>query len=230
MTLALLGFLAFAAASESTPAPTQSAYIYRTPDGIDHYVGSEDDIPEAYRKVSRRIELTGVPLNTDIAKGWNHEITHEPPPPAIGKPTDITARAPPPRSKKEPESDLPGPTTYALFAAILLCLFPALLIGWLRAPRKRVPVLALAIADLALGLGVGLYATHELRPANANDLIDLNPLHAWDNARKMRDQVNATEAAREKQVQEMDAAKSPAKPGPQAPKAKPSTPAPIKQP
>jgi hypothetical protein len=216
MTLALFGFLALT----TTPAPAQTAYSYRAADGIDHYVGSEDDIPEAYRKVARRIELSGVPLNSDLAKSW-HGNAVPPPAEAAGKPSDIELRAPPP-PKAETDGDGPNPTTYAVIAAILLCLFPALLLGWLRAPRQRVPMLALALADLALGLGIGLYAARQLRPTNASDLVDLNPLHALDNARSMRDRVNAKEAAQEKQTQEMLGEKG-------APK--PKAPAqPIKQP
>jgi hypothetical protein len=211
MTLALLGFLAFTAGQ----APTQTAYTYRTPDGVDHYVGSEDDIPEAYRKASRKIELTGVPLNNDLAKGWKHDTAAEPPRAVPGKPTDITLTLHP-TPKKEEDSDLAGPKTYAVVAAILLCLFPALLIGWLRAPRQRIPILALAIGDLVLGLGIGLYATRELRPENATD-VDLNPLHALDNARKLHEQVDAAEAVRQKRMEQLDANKPPAKPSPTAP-------------
>ena len=224
MTLALLGLLALA--TTPNPTPLQAAYTYRTPDGVDHYVGSADDIPAAYRAAARRIELTGVPLNDEMAKGWNHDTTHDSPAPVLGKSTDITLLPPPP-PKKEPENGMPGPTTYAVVAAILLCLFPALLLGWLRAPRKRVPILALAIADLALGLGVALYSARQMRPDNASDLVDLNPLHAWDNARKVRDLVKAADAERERQLQEMDKASPTA--GPSAPK--PAAPnQPIKQP
>jgi hypothetical protein len=92
-----------------------------------------------------------------------------------------------------------------------------LLIGWLRAPRRRVPTLALAIADLALGLGISLYATRQMKPTNASDLVDLNPLHAIDNARKARDQANAAQTAQEKETQEMLGEKASPKVGPAAP-------------
>jgi hypothetical protein len=210
MTLALLGVLALAA----TPARTPTAFTYRTPDGIDHYVGSEDDVPEAYRKVDRRIELSGVPLNSDLAKGWHGSAQPEPHAPK-GKSTDIELRPPPPG--KDADSDLPSPTIYAIVGAILLCVFPMLLIGWLRAPRRRVPTLALAIADLALGLGISLYATRQMKPTNASDLVDLNPLHAIDNARKARDQANAAQTAQEKETQEMLGEKASPKVGPAAP-------------
>jgi hypothetical protein len=211
MTLALLGFLAFAAGQ----APTPSAFTYRTPDGVDHYVGSQDDIPEAYRGASRKIALTGVPLNSDLAKGWKHDTAAEPPHTVPGKSSDITLTMRPP-PKKEEDTELIGPKEYAALAALLLCLFPALLIGWLRAPRQRIPILALAIADLVLGLGVGLYATRELRPENATD-VDLNPLHALDNARKLHEQVDAAEAVRQKRMEGLEADKPPAKASPTAP-------------
>jgi hypothetical protein len=105
---------------------------------------------------------------------------------------------------------------------VLLCLFPALLLAWLRAPRRRLAVLAAAIADLGLGLGIGLYATHQLRPADATD-VDLNPFHAIDNARKMRDQVNARTVSQEKQTEQILGERSTPKPKAAAPSA-PSVP------
>ena len=219
MTLVLVGFLAFAVGQ----APAQSAYTYRTPDGVDHYVGAEEDIPEAYRTSSRKIELTGLPLNTDLAKGWKHDTAAEAPRAVPGKSGDITLTSRPPPPKKEEDTDLISPQDYAVVAAILLCLFPALLIGWLRAPRQRIPILALAIADLVLGLGVGLYATRELGPESAPD-VDLNPLHALDNARKLHEQMDAAEAVRQKRMEEANG-KKPVKPGTSAPGPTPPRPA-----
>lgn len=182
---------------------SSAAYTYRTPDGIDHYVGNEQDIPPAYRRASRKIVLTGVPLNSDLAKNWHQGEGL--PRVGKGKPTDITLDAPPATAAKEQPATvggMPGPTVLAVVAALLLLAFPALLVSWIRAPERR-RRLAFAILDLAVGMGLGFYATMNRRQLEPGEIADLNPVHALDNAQKAHDQVKATEAAQEQQTQEL---------------------------
>jgi hypothetical protein len=190
-----------------------AAYTYRTPDGIDHYVGNEQDIPPAYRRASHKIVLTGVPLNSDLAKNWHQGEGL--PAGAKGKATDITLdapRAPAPKEQPNAAGGMSGPTAVAIVAAILLLLFPMLLLSWIRAPERR-RTLVFAIVDLAIGLGLGFYATVNRRQLDPGEIADLNPVHAIENAQKARDQVKATEAAQEKQTQEiLGEPVSPAKP------------------
>ncbi len=166
MTLALLGCLLLAA----EPAPPPTAYTYRTPDGIVHYVGSEDDVPEAYRKVAKRIELTGVPHMGELDKGTATGLKDEP---AQHEQQDSSTRV------------------YEILTAILLLLLPVLLLVWLRAPRQRVPILALAIVDLGLGIYFGL----QIRPGRAWAPAGNDSIRVVGHTPKSRDRVKANQVA-----------------------------------
>jgi hypothetical protein len=150
MTLALLCGLVLAA----TPAPSgpPTAYSYQTPDGVVHYVGSEDDVPEAYRTSAKRIELTGIPKDSDFNKGWVAATGPDGQPPA----------GPTPPSDQEAD--------HRFLLALLFCLLPALLIGWLRWRRFGVAILAIAIADLGLCgyFGVQLWSGRARVPVGAD--------------------------------------------------------------
>lgn len=155
--------LALAACASLSLAAGQAAYSFRDAAGVEHYVGSEDDIPPAFRQSARRIDL-GSPSEPATPGGWQTF-----PAPAPSKPTPAPVLPQPLRSP------LASPTGYALASGLLLCLFPAFLLAWLRAPRQRRVYLAAATASLVAGLSLGLYATRKLRPPDARDLVNLKP-------------------------------------------------------
>jgi hypothetical protein len=141
-----------------------AAYSFKDAQGIEHYVGSEDDIPPAYRPQARRIDLSGQPAEAPRPGGW-----HTFPAPAPVR------KQPPNRPPVPPREALRNPTIFALAGGLLLCLFPGFLLAWLRAPHRRRIYLAAATASLVAGLSLGLYATRQLRPKDAHDLVELKP-------------------------------------------------------
>ncbi len=53
-----------------------SLWSYRTPDGIEHYVESEVDVPAPFRRAARPVDLSGVSLNRNLEKGFEN-AAHE---------------------------------------------------------------------------------------------------------------------------------------------------------
>ena len=50
---------------------------YRTPDGVEHFVGSLADVPPAYRRVSRSVDLSGAPLNFQLERDLEDQSRRE---------------------------------------------------------------------------------------------------------------------------------------------------------
>ncbi len=48
------------------------AYEYRTPDGVDHFVGDLSDVPATDRARARPVDVSGVPLNRQAEEGIEH--------------------------------------------------------------------------------------------------------------------------------------------------------------
>ncbi|HUB09786.1 MAG TPA: hypothetical protein VMB50_22480 [Myxococcales bacterium] len=207
MTLAWLATLVLAAAPGVGPPAT--AYSYRTPDGIVHYVGSEDDVPETYRQAARRIDLTGVPPGGDLAEGRR----------AATGPVAKAATEAPPVAAHDRDHGL-SPRVDEILLACLLCLLPVLLFIWLRSPRKRLAVLALAMVDLGLGIYVGF----PLRPGHSPGPVSGSPVRGNGQATRVRERLKTNQTVHRRQPQPILGQSTPAPgpaPAPQVPTAAP---------
>ena len=148
--LALVGLVALPASSV--------VFSYRTRDGVEHFVSEREQIPGPYKAIARRVDLSGVSLNPSLANGLR------PLPVVKGGTSDPERKAKEAlRAIAAARSKDAAPLPLALLATVLLCLSPALLLGWLREPARRLR-LWLALVDLAFGLALGLLA---LRPLSA---------------------------------------------------------------
>jgi CRP-like cAMP-binding protein len=127
MPVAWLGALALLAQSSV-------AYKYTTPDGIEHYVGNEADVPEAYRQSARQFGLDGTPVAPVPMKAKPKQPRRA----AAPAPADSPAEAAPaPSDDGQLFGVVPKRTAYAATGALLLVLGLIWLVGKIRASGGR---------------------------------------------------------------------------------------------
>jgi hypothetical protein len=175
-------------------------YHYRSADGVEHFVGSIEDVPAAQRNHAGVVDLRDVTLNPGLAEDIKRAKADE-----VRRMTPSLAELAEAKLQAVRESQHLHPgslTSSTLFPVLavagLLLLVQAVFFFSLVLSRPKSPWLVFAtFLALVAAVGGGFYLwSHQ---GNGVGLIppELDPLQAMTNARRVRDEVNKIQQQRD---------------------------------
>ncbi len=176
-------------------------YSYRDSAGVEHFVQSADQVPAGQR--AKAIDLSGERLNRDLEGRWERADQ------ASASRLIRRAKAEAPAPKPPPAHSSDRGMLFLVGGGVLLMLLPGLILGWARAPGRKLLLWA-ALADGIAGgslCAIGARSLHHGAPE-----LDLNPLHAVSNAERARHDVEEAERRQEQAAEQLLGEKPPAAP------------------